>query len=86
MSLAYWGSDQRRFVDADGRPVALLDDRDGRLWTVIKRDAQPVAAILHAADVEAESELIQAAAAAALTLENERLAAELAASAPSTDV
>ena len=78
ISLAYWVPDQRRYVDADGRPVALLDDGEGRRWTAIEHDGRPIAAIRHAADIEEESELVRAAgAAAALTLENERLTAEL---------
>ena len=78
VTLAYWVPDQQRYVDAEGRPVVLGDGLDGRRWTAITRDGRPVAAILHAADLDAESELVRAAGAAAgLSLENERLTAEL---------
>ena len=77
LALAYWIPDQRRYVDGAGQPVELVDDGGGRRWTAIERDGRPIAAIAHVG-ADDEAELIRAAgAAAALTLENERLAAEL---------
>jgi len=73
LTLAYWLPDQRRYVDAEGRTVVL----EGAV-TEIERDGEPVAAIVHDPALLEERELVRTAgAAAALALENERLAAEV---------
>jgi signal transduction histidine kinase len=73
LTLAYWLPDQQRYVDAEGRTVAL----EGAV-TEIERDGTPLAAIVHDPALLEERELVRTAgAAAALALENERLAAEL---------
>ena len=73
LTLAYWLPDQRRYVDAEGRTVVL----EGAV-TEIERDGAPVAAIVHDPALLEYPELVRTAgAAAALALENERLAAEL---------
>jgi signal transduction histidine kinase len=73
LTLAYWLPDQRRYVDARGHTVAL----EGAV-TEIERDGTPIAAILHDPALLEERELVRTAgAAAALALENERLAAEV---------
>ena len=73
LTLAYWLPDQRRYVDAQGRTVAL----EGAV-TEIERDGTPIAAIVHDPALLEERELVRTAgAAAALALENERLAAEV---------
>jgi signal transduction histidine kinase len=73
LTLAYWLPDQRRYVDADGRTAVL----EGAV-TEIERDGEPVAAIVHDPALLEERELVRTAgAAAALALENERLAAEV---------
>ena len=73
LTLAYWLPDQRRYVDAEGHTVVL----EGAV-TEIERDGAPVAAIVHDPALLEERELVRTAgAAAALALENERLAAEL---------
>jgi len=73
LTLAYWLPDQRRYVDADGRTVVL----EGAV-TEIERDGMPVAAIVHDPALLEERELVRTAgAAAALAVENERLAAEV---------
>ena len=73
LTLAYWLPDQRRYVDARGHTVAL----EGAV-TEIERDGTPIAAILHDPSLLEERELVRTAgAAAALALENERLAAEV---------
>ena len=73
LRLAYWLPDQRRYVDAEGRTVVL----EGAV-TEIERDGAPVAAIVHDRALLEDRELVRTAgAAAALALENERLAAEL---------
>jgi signal transduction histidine kinase len=73
LTLAYWLPDQDRYVDAGGRTVVL----EGAV-TEIERDGTPIAAIVHDPALLEERELVRTAgAAAALALENERLAAEV---------
>ena len=78
LALAYWLPDQGRYVDAAGHTVALPAGGDGRAVTTIEREGAPVAAIVHDPSLLEERELVRTAgAAAALALENERLAAEV---------
>lgn len=78
LTLAYWLPDQRRYVDAEGRPVELPASNSGATATEVERDGAPIAAIVHDSALCEEPELVAAAgAAAALALENERLDAEL---------
>ena len=73
LTLAYWLPDQGRYVDAEGHTVVL----EGAV-TEIERDGAPIAAIVHDPALLEERELVRTAgAAAALALENERLAAEV---------
>ena len=78
VELAYWVPDQDAYVDSAGRPMRLDPAPEGKVATVIEHEGRRVAAIVHNAELAEERELIQAVgAAAALTLENERLDAEL---------
>ena len=78
LELAYWLPTQRRYVDPDGLPVELPDGESGRVATVVERDGEPVAALVHDVALRENVELVDSVcAAAALTLENERLRAEL---------
>jgi signal transduction histidine kinase len=78
LSIAYWLPDRAGYFDEGGRPVALPAVGTQRAWTGIERDGQPVAAIIHDAELDAGPELVQAAAAAAdLALDNEHLKADL---------
>lgn len=78
LELAYWVPEISSYVDADGRPVTLPENGDGRFATVISHGGDPVAAVVHDASLEDERSLVQTVGAAvALTLRNERLAAEL---------
>jgi signal transduction histidine kinase len=73
LRLAYWLPEQGRYVDAEGQTVEL----EGAV-TEIERDGAPLAAIVHDPALLEERELVRTAgAAAALALENERLAAEV---------
>src|SRR5205085_4290253 len=64
--------------EAEGQPMRVDPPPHGKIATVIEHEGQRVAAILHDATLAEESELVEAVgAAAALTLENERLDAEL---------
>jgi signal transduction histidine kinase len=78
LELAYWVPKQHAYVDADGRPMLIDPAPRGKVATVIEHDGRRVAAIVHDADLAEEPHLVQAVgAAASLTLENERLGAEL---------
>jgi len=81
LELAYWVPSQNAYVDAEGRPMQVDPPPEGKIATRIEHDGRRVAAIVHAAGLAEEQELVQTVgAAAALTLENERLDAELRAS------
>jgi signal transduction histidine kinase len=78
LELAYWLPDRGAYVDATGQPVELPAEGSGRIVTPVESRGERVAAIIHDVSLENERELVQAvAAAASLTLENERLDAEL---------
>jgi signal transduction histidine kinase len=78
LRLAYWLPERDAFVDAEGRPVDLPAADDGRAVTVLRHDRHPVAALVHDAALNEESPLVQAVAATAgMTIENERLQAEV---------
>jgi signal transduction histidine kinase len=74
LALAYWLPESERFVDARGHPV----DVSGPGWTEVELQGRRIAAISHHPALHEEPQLVRAAgAAAALALENQRLAAEL---------
>jgi signal transduction histidine kinase len=78
LELAYWLPSQGRYVDSEGLPVELPDGEAGRVATVVERGGEPVAALVHDVALRENVELVESVcAAAALTLENERLRAEL---------
>jgi signal transduction histidine kinase len=78
LALAYWLPDSGRYVDAGGRTVVLPGPSGDRAVTVIERDGAPVAAIVHDPALLDDRELVRTAGvAAALALQNERLAAEV---------
>jgi signal transduction histidine kinase len=76
LQLVYWLPDDKRFVDARGRPVELPGPGSGRGVTKVEREGECVAAIVHDALV-LDRQLDSIAAAASLALANERLEAEL---------
>ncbi len=74
LALAYWLPESERFVDALGHPVTV----SGPGWTEVDVQGRRIAAIAHDPTLAEEPQLVRAAgAAAALALENQRLAAEL---------
>ncbi|HEV2875613.1 MAG TPA: histidine kinase [Thermoleophilaceae bacterium] len=78
LTLAYWLPEFESWVDLDGRPMVLPGSDSGVATTVIDRDGAPVAALLYHPSVDDEPELLEAvSAAAAMSLENGRLHAEL---------
>jgi signal transduction histidine kinase len=78
LELAYWVPASGRYVDAGGQPVELPQTGSRRAATVVEREGEPVAALIHDPALRENDELVQSVcAAAALTLENARLQAEL---------
>jgi signal transduction histidine kinase len=78
LQLAYWLPDRHVFVDAAGRPVELPTAGGDRAVTVLRHDGDPIAALLHDAALEDDPALVRAVAATArMTIENERLQAEV---------
>jgi signal transduction histidine kinase len=76
--LAYWLSDRDGFVDAEGRPVELPAGDGDRAVTILRHDGDPVAAMVHDPALDDDPELVRAVAATArMTIENERLQAEV---------
>jgi signal transduction histidine kinase len=78
LELVYWLPEFGSYATLDGREVDLRDVGVGRAVTLIDRKGAPVAALLHEPALKDEPELLDAVtAAAALSLENGRLHAEL---------
>jgi signal transduction histidine kinase len=78
LQLAYWLADRDAFVDAAGHPVELPAAGGDRAVTILRHDGAPVAAMLHDAALDDDPALVRAVAATArMTIENERLQAEV---------
>ncbi len=78
LEVAYWVPASDRYVDAEGAPLQLPQAGGERAATVVERNGEPVAALIHDPALADDSELVRSVcAAAALTLENARLQAEL---------
>ena len=78
LQLAYWLADRDAFVDAAGHPVELPAADSDRAATILRHDGAPVAAMLHDAALDDDPALVRAVAATArMTIENERLQAEV---------
>jgi signal transduction histidine kinase len=79
LQLLYPVEEQQRWVDTGGKPALLPDSRQqdaGRTVTIVEREGRPLVALIH--DPALDQGLVRAAAAAAgMTLENERLQAEV---------
>ena len=78
LELAYWVPASARYVDSGGSPVELPQQGGERAATVLEREGEPIAALIHDPALAENNELVQSVCAAAgLTLENARLQAEL---------
>ena len=78
LELAYWLPQMEAWSDAEGRPVRLPADGGDRGVTLIQREGEDVAALIHDPALDDEPELLEAVSAAAgIALENGRLQAEL---------
>jgi signal transduction histidine kinase len=79
LSVLYWIPEQERFGDPDGRPAVLPNpaERD-RVATLVERDGNRIASLVHDPVLNEDPELLDAVCAAAgFALDNERLQAEL---------
>jgi PAS domain S-box-containing protein len=78
LEIAYWSPERDAWVDAEGRRRDEPGSAPGRSVTMVERDAQRVAAIVHDSALDGEPQLVESVAAAAgMSLQNERLKAEL---------
>ena len=79
LQVVYWLDDSHRWVDASGQPATLPEEDDpARAWTAVEREGRRVGAIVHDRSLCEDDELIRSVAVAAgLSIENERLQAQL---------
>jgi signal transduction histidine kinase len=78
LELAYWLPERDGYHDAEGNRVELPAPGSGRVATEIEHEGGPLAVIVHDAALGDDRDLVRTlGGAAALTLDNERLAAEL---------
>jgi len=79
LQVIYWLEDKRRWVDAAGRPTSLPGEEDpARAVTRVEREGRAVGAIVHDRALCEDPELVRSVAAATgLSIENERLQAQL---------
>jgi PAS domain S-box-containing protein len=73
VTIAYWLPETRTFVDHDGRPLPPPNPEGQRFATMVERNGERIAAIIHDVSLLDDPQLIEAVVAAAgLALENER--------------
>ncbi|HEY7102632.1 MAG TPA: histidine kinase [Mycobacteriales bacterium] len=78
LTVAYWLPQYGSWAGADGEPVTLPGPAGDRGVTVVEQRGEPLAALLYHPSLREEPELVAAVgAAAAISLENGRLQAEL---------
>jgi len=75
LQVRYWAAGRAGFVDAEGRPVDPLESDPTHRVTLVKRREQPVAALVHARDVDGAQLNRVLGASLRLVLENEQLRA-----------
>jgi signal transduction histidine kinase len=80
LQVGYWLADSQRYVDFAGRPVAVPPREPDRVATILERDGQRLAALVHDASVLDDPSLAGAVQeAAGLVVANARLEAEVSA-------
>ena len=78
LQVGYWLPESAAFVDAAGRPLAVPGPESGRSATMVERDGQPLAVLVHDPAVLGDPGLAGAVSAAAgLAAANARLQAEV---------
>ena len=65
LEIGYWLPDHAVFVDAEGRALSVPDPGSGRSVTIVERDTQPVAVLVHDPAVLEDPGLVEAVASAA---------------------
>jgi signal transduction histidine kinase len=77
LSVAYWSQELSCYIDAEGRAVQGEDD-DTRAVTVLERQGEPLAMIVHDPALLEDPALVESVSAAVrMAVENERLRQEL---------
>jgi signal transduction histidine kinase len=78
LTVAYWAPAVDSYIGVDGAPTELPSEASGRAVTFLERDGQPIAAILHDPVLLEDPGLVASVASAMrLSVENERLQAEV---------
>jgi signal transduction histidine kinase len=78
LTLAYWLPQYMAWTDQEGRPITLPDGEADRVATLVQREGEHLAALIHDRSLVDEPELLDSVTAAAgIALENGRLQAEL---------
>jgi signal transduction histidine kinase len=78
LQVGYWVPQSAGFVDSGGRPIRVPDRGSGRAMTMVERDGQPLAVLVHDPAVLGDPGLVEAVASAArLAAANARLQAEV---------
>lgn len=78
LQVGYWLPESAAFVDAAGRPLQVPDPASGRGTTMVDRDGQPLAMLVHDPAVLGDPGLVEAVSSAAgLAASNARLQAEV---------
>lgn len=78
LEIGYWLPERAVFIDAESRTLSLPAPGSGRSVTVVERQGQPVAALVHDPAVLEDPGLLEAVASAAqLAASNTRLRAEV---------
>jgi signal transduction histidine kinase len=78
LTLAYWLPEYGRWTDQDGHPLELPASDGDRAVTVVDRDGEHLAALIHDPSLADEPELLDGVSAVAgISLENGQLQAEL---------
>jgi signal transduction histidine kinase len=78
LRVGYWVPESAGFVDSDGRPLRVPGPGSERSMTMVERDGQPTAVLVHDPAVLGDPGLVEAVASAArLAAANARLQAEV---------
>lgn len=78
LEIGYWLAGTRSFVDFEGRSISIPDQRSDRSVTMVEREGEPIAVLVHDPTVLADPGLVEAVSSAAhLAASNARLRAEV---------
>ena len=78
LEVGFWSAEAGAFIDPEGRALSMPDAATKRSATLVEREGEPVAAIVHDAAVLDDPQLVEAVRSAAqLAASNARLQAEV---------